>query len=170
MSNRESAKVHYMTTSTTRTTAAEVAWWCVSSRAGWPSTPVTVFSGSYPRRPLPASLTASATGSFPSAGPGRAQGSCCSNCCCRSCWCTESDLWIESLTPPVSASLLPLTAGRPVVGLVQMLRGADISAPLPTAVPGHRAPRCGSYRHFVVLNDVDRGASRDANPRASIGV
>jgi glycosyltransferase involved in cell wall biosynthesis len=77
-------------------------------------------------------------------------------------------LWIESLTPPVSASPLPLVARCPVVGLVQMLAGADMGRryKLPFAAVERLGLRI--YRHFVVLNDTDREAVRAANPRASI--
>ena len=77
----------------------------------------------------------------------------------------RSDLWIESLTPPVSASLLPLTARRPVLALVQMLSGADMQRRygLPFEAVERRGLRL--YRHFVVLNDVDAGArERRATP------
>jgi glycosyltransferase involved in cell wall biosynthesis len=82
----------------------------------------------------------------------------------------RSDLWIESLTPPVSASLLPLTARRPVLALVQMLCGADMQRRyrLPFEAIERRGLRL--YRHFVVLNDVDAGLVRTAHPAASVTV
>jgi len=80
------------------------------------------------------------------------------------------DVWIESVTPPVSASLLPVFARCPVVALVQMLSGADMGRRyrLPFAAIERRALRL--YRHFVVLNETDRRAVRAANARASIAV
>ncbi len=80
------------------------------------------------------------------------------------------DVWIESVTPPVSASLLPVFARCPVVALVQMLSGADMSRryKLPFESVERRALRL--YRHFVVLNETDRRAVRAANPRASIAL
>lgn len=80
------------------------------------------------------------------------------------------DLWIESVTPPVSASLLPVFARCPVIALVQMLSGADMSHryKLPFTAIERRGLRL--YRHFVVLNDTDRQAVRAANPRASIAL
>ena len=74
------------------------------------------------------------------------------------------DVWIESLTPPVSASLLPLTARCPVVGLVQMLCGADMQRRY--GLPFEAIERRGLalYRHFVVLNDVDAGPSGRPRP------
>lgn len=82
----------------------------------------------------------------------------------------RTDLWIESLTPPVSASLLPLTARRPVVALVQMLCGADMQRRygLPFEAIERRGLRL--YRNFVVLNDVDGALVRAAHPGASITV
>jgi len=78
------------------------------------------------------------------------------------------DLWIESLTPPISASPLPLFARCPTLALVQMLSGVDMSRryKLPFAAVERRALRL--YRHFVVLNATDRAAVRSANPDASI--
>ncbi|HXV93432.1 MAG TPA: glycosyltransferase family 4 protein, partial [Pseudonocardia sp.] len=80
------------------------------------------------------------------------------------------DLWIESVTPPVSSSLLPVFARCPVVALVQMLSGADMSRryKLPFTAIERRGLRL--YRHFVVLNDTDRQAVRAANPRASVAL
>ncbi|HEY6422188.1 MAG TPA: glycosyltransferase family 4 protein [Pseudonocardiaceae bacterium] len=79
-------------------------------------------------------------------------------------------LWIESVTPPVSASPLPLVARFPVIALVQMLSGADMSRryKLPFTAIERRALRL--YRHFVVLNDTDRQVVRAANSRASIAL
>ena len=74
------------------------------------------------------------------------------------------DLWIESLTPPVSASLLPLAARCPVVGLVQMLCGADMQRRY--GLPFEAIERRGLalYRHFVVLNDLDACLVGQARP------
>lgn len=82
----------------------------------------------------------------------------------------RSELWIESLTPPVSASLLPLTARRPVLALVQMLCGADMQRRygLPFEAVERRGLRL--YRDVVVLNDVDAALVRAANPRARVTV
>jgi phosphatidyl-myo-inositol alpha-mannosyltransferase len=80
------------------------------------------------------------------------------------------DVWIESLTPPVSASLLPLVARCPVVGLVQMLCGADMQRRY--GLPFEAVERRGLalYRHFVVLNDVDAALVGAASPRARVTV
>jgi glycosyltransferase involved in cell wall biosynthesis len=80
------------------------------------------------------------------------------------------DVWIESLTPPVSASLLPLVARCPVVGLVQMLCGADMQRRY--GLPFEAVERRGLalYRHFVVLNDVDARLVGSFSPRARVTV
>jgi glycosyltransferase involved in cell wall biosynthesis len=80
------------------------------------------------------------------------------------------DLWIESVTPPVSASPLPLFARCPVVALVQMLCGADMGRryKLPFAAIERRTLRL--YGHFVVLNETDRETVQAANRRASVTV
>ena len=80
------------------------------------------------------------------------------------------DVWIESLTPPVSASLLPLVARCPVVGLVQMLCGADMQRRY--GLPFEAIERRGLalYRHFVVLGDVDARLVAAASPRAQVAV
>jgi glycosyltransferase involved in cell wall biosynthesis len=79
-------------------------------------------------------------------------------------------VWIESLTPPLSASLLPLVARFPVVGLVQMLCGADMQRRY--GLPFEAIERRGLtlYRHFVVLNEIDGDLVRGASPRASVTV
>jgi phosphatidyl-myo-inositol alpha-mannosyltransferase len=80
------------------------------------------------------------------------------------------DVWIESLTPPVSASLLPLVARCPVVGMVQMLCGADMQRRY--GLPFEAVERRGLalYRHFVVLNDVDARLVGSFSPRARVTV
>jgi glycosyltransferase involved in cell wall biosynthesis len=80
----------------------------------------------------------------------------------------RADVWIESLTPPFTASLLPLARRRPVVGLVQMLSAADMARKY--KIPFHHVERLGLrwYRRFVVLNETDREAVRACNPDAAI--
>ncbi len=67
-------------------------------------------------------------------------------------------VWIETLSPPVSASLLPLLTRRPVVALAQMLSGADAARRyrLPFHLVERRVLRW--YRHFIALNAEDRAA------------
>ncbi|WP_433803611.1 glycosyltransferase family 4 protein [Actinomycetospora sp. CA-084318] len=79
-------------------------------------------------------------------------------------------LWIESLTPPVSASLLPLTARCPVVGLVQMLCGADMARRYHLPFEAVERRGLALYRHLVVLNDVDAALVATAAPRATVTV
>jgi glycosyltransferase involved in cell wall biosynthesis len=77
------------------------------------------------------------------------------------------DLWIESLTPPFSTSLLPLVSPAPVVGLVQMLGAADMARKyrLPFTIVERWG--LGLYRHFIVLNESDRAAVRRWSRRAT---
>ncbi|MBG0565681.1 glycosyltransferase family 4 protein [Actinoplanes aureus] len=64
--------------------------------------------------------------------------------------------WIETVTPPISASLLPMLSRRPVVALVQMLGGADMARKY--RIPFHLVERWAVrlYRHFITLNELDR--------------
>ena len=77
-------------------------------------------------------------------------------------------VWIESLTPPFSVSLLPKLSRAPVVALVQMLSGADMRRRY--RIPFDRVERRGLrwYRTFVVLNEADEDAVRTANPAATV--
>jgi glycosyltransferase involved in cell wall biosynthesis len=77
------------------------------------------------------------------------------------------DLWIESLTPPFSTSLLPLVSPAPVVGLVQMLSAADMARKY--RLPFTVIERLGLtlYHHFIVLNEADRAAVRRWSSRAT---
>jgi phosphatidylinositol alpha-mannosyltransferase len=79
-------------------------------------------------------------------------------------------VWIESLTPPFSASLLPVVSRAPVVAFVQMLAGADMQQRygLPFAAIERRG--LALYRHFVVLNEADERAVRAASPHAEVTV
>jgi phosphatidyl-myo-inositol alpha-mannosyltransferase len=76
------------------------------------------------------------------------------------------DVWIESLTPPVSASLLPLLSPAPVIGLVQMLSAADMARKYRLPFPLVERRGLGLYQHFVVLNEMDRAVLRRYNRRA----
>jgi glycosyltransferase involved in cell wall biosynthesis len=82
-------------------------------------------------------------------------------------------LWLESLTPPASASLLPVAGGLvgcPVAGIVQMLCGADMQRRY--GLPFEALERHGLrlYRRLVVLNEVDARAVRGMAPRAEVTV
>jgi len=80
------------------------------------------------------------------------------------------DLWIDSFTPPFSTSVLPLVSRSPVIGLVQMLSGEDMTAKY--RLPFDRIERRGLrlYRNLVVLNDADRMLVARHNPRARVWV
>jgi phosphatidylinositol alpha-mannosyltransferase len=78
----------------------------------------------------------------------------------------HADMWIETFTPPVSASLLPIAFRGPVIGLVQMLSAADMTRryKLPFQVIERRALRL--YRNLIVLNEADRVTVRRYNRSA----
>jgi glycosyltransferase involved in cell wall biosynthesis len=81
------------------------------------------------------------------------------------------DLWIESFTPPYSTSFLPLfSRGRPVIGLVQMLSGENMSRKY--RLPFWWIERRGlaRYSQFIVLNEVDRRIILERNRHADIVV
>jgi glycosyltransferase involved in cell wall biosynthesis len=76
------------------------------------------------------------------------------------------DLWIETLPPPFSSSLLPLMSRKPVIALVQMLSAADMTRRY--KLPFRLIERLGLklYRHFIVLNEADHSAIRRHNSGA----
>lgn len=79
--------------------------------------------------------------------------------------------WLESLTPPFSASLLPVAArwvGCPVAGLVQMLAGADMQRRYKLPFVAIERRGLALYRHFVVLNETDGELVAAACPQASV--
>jgi phosphatidylinositol alpha-mannosyltransferase len=78
------------------------------------------------------------------------------------------DVWVESFTPPWSTSLLPLVTGRPVIGLAQMLSGADSARRY--RLPFDRIERHGlrRYRQVVVLNPADARVVSAASPRTEV--
>jgi len=79
------------------------------------------------------------------------------------------DLWIESFTPPVSSSLLPLLTRRPVIGLAQCLPARAMARKyrLPVLVPIERR-LLRLYRYVVVLNPRDGELVRAAHPAAVV--
>lgn len=78
------------------------------------------------------------------------------------------DVWVESFTPPWSTSLLPLVTRRPVIGLAQMLAGADATRRY--RLPFDRIERHGlrRYRTVVVLNPADARTVAAASPRTTV--
>jgi phosphatidyl-myo-inositol alpha-mannosyltransferase len=77
------------------------------------------------------------------------------------------DLWVESFTPPFSTSLVPKFTSRPVIGLVQMLSGEDMSKRY--KLPFVAVQRWGlrHYRHFIVLSDFGGCKIRSIQPEAA---
>jgi glycosyltransferase involved in cell wall biosynthesis/LmbE family N-acetylglucosaminyl deacetylase len=63
------------------------------------------------------------------------------------------DIWVENFTPPFSTSFLPLFTNKPVVGLVHMLAGEDMTRKY--KLPFHFLESFGlrTYKHFIVLTD-----------------
>lgn len=80
------------------------------------------------------------------------------------------DLWLETLTPPFSASPLPLLSRTPVVAMAQQLCGRFMTEKY--HLPFQRIERWGLgwYRHIVTLNDADRATARAASPHAQVHV
>jgi glycosyltransferase involved in cell wall biosynthesis len=79
------------------------------------------------------------------------------------------DLWIESFTPPISSSLVPLVTRRPVVGLAQALAAREMVRKyrLGFLLRLERAA-LRLYRHVVVLNPFDLRVVGECNPRAQV--
>jgi glycosyltransferase involved in cell wall biosynthesis len=66
------------------------------------------------------------------------------------------DVWIENLTSPFSASLLPVVSPKPVVGLVQQLNAACMARRYKLPFPLVERRGLALYEHFIVLNEADR--------------
>lgn len=80
------------------------------------------------------------------------------------------DVWLESFTPPFSTSFLPLFTRRPVIGLAQMLAGADATRRY--RLPFWRVERIGlrRYRRVIVLNPQDARSVVTTAPRTEVTV
>jgi phosphatidyl-myo-inositol alpha-mannosyltransferase len=79
-------------------------------------------------------------------------------------------VWIETLTPPFSVSLLPLLSRSPVVALVQMLSATDMARKYKLPFPLVERRGLGLYGHFIVLNKVDQMTIQRYCRRASCTV
>jgi glycosyltransferase involved in cell wall biosynthesis len=79
------------------------------------------------------------------------------------------DLWIESFTPPISSSLVPLATRRPVIGLAQALAAREMARKyrLGFLLRLERAA-LRLYRNVVVLNPHDLRVVGECNPRAEV--
>ncbi|MFK3728907.1 glycosyltransferase [Streptomyces sp. NPDC088090] len=82
------------------------------------------------------------------------------------------DLWLESLTPPLPAGLLPLFTRAPVVGLVGDRRVRDGARRRADRVPLLLPERIGlrRYRALVVPDDAGAAALRGAGRRTAVEV
>ena len=79
------------------------------------------------------------------------------------------DLWIESFTPPVSSSFLPMVTRRPVIGLAQALFAREMARKYGTTfLLSIERFALRRYRDVVVLNPYDRQIVADCNPRATV--
>lgn len=80
------------------------------------------------------------------------------------------DVWIESFTPPFSTSFLPLWTRKPVIGLVHMLSGRDMTRKyhIPFTLIENTGLRL--YRHFIALTETSRDDILSKNPRANVAV
>lgn len=80
------------------------------------------------------------------------------------------DVWIESFTPPFTASLLPLVTRKPVIGLVHFLPGREMwrRYKVPTHLTEPLVLKC--YQTIIALTPVARAAILANNPRAEVFV
>lgn len=84
--------------------------------------------------------------------------------------CQKYDLWIESFTPPFSTSFLPIFTKKPVIGLIHMLAGQDMSRKY--KIPFHIIERIGlkSYHYFIVLSEDAKNKIKIINRQARIKI
>lgn len=80
------------------------------------------------------------------------------------------DLWIESFTPPISTSFVPLFSPARVVGLAQTLSGMEMWRRY--RLPFFLVERFGLrfYRDVVVLNPADSATVHRFSPSATVRV
>jgi glycosyltransferase involved in cell wall biosynthesis len=76
------------------------------------------------------------------------------------------DVWIESFTPPVSSSLVPLATRKPVIGLAQALSARSMASRYGVGfLLSVERLLLRTYRDIVVLNGYDAGVISKASPR-----
>jgi len=63
------------------------------------------------------------------------------------------DIWVESFTPPISTSFLPLFTRKPVVGLIHMLSGADMRRKYGLPFDWVEDLGLRLYKNFIVLSE-----------------
>lgn len=82
----------------------------------------------------------------------------------------EYDLWIESFTPPFSTSFLPIFTKKPVIGLVHMLAGEDMSRKY--KIPFYWIENIGlkAYSYFIVLNEDTKEKIKNLNRKSRIKI
>lgn len=82
----------------------------------------------------------------------------------------EFDAWLESFTPPISVSFLPLFTSKPVIGIAHSLPGLDLSR---TYGPLSRLlERVGLkfYKRIITVSDFLKREILSANPKASVEI
>ncbi len=80
----------------------------------------------------------------------------------------KQDLWIESLTPPISLGILNFTSPSAVIGLIHLLPGPAMRYKygIPLDVPEKLFLR--TYKNFIVLSTYHEGIIRSINKQANI--
>ncbi len=83
----------------------------------------------------------------------------------------KCDLWIDSLTPPFSASIVPLLVGnKKVIGLVHMLSASDMKRKY--KLPFDIVEKFGLrfYKYFIVMTEETGKEILKSNPNAKISI
>lgn len=82
----------------------------------------------------------------------------------------EHDIWIESFTPPISTSFIPLFTNKPVIGLVHMLSGTDMRRKYRLPFDWLESIGLKKYKYFIVMNEADKEYILKINRRARVEV
>lgn len=80
------------------------------------------------------------------------------------------DVWMESFTPPVSSSFLPLFTRKPVIGLVHFLSGEDMFRKYKLPFFIIEAIGLRTYQYFILVAEFLKDKILKINPRAFIEV
>lgn len=82
----------------------------------------------------------------------------------------DYDLWIESFTPPFSTSFLPIFTKKPIIGLVHMLAGEDMSRKY--KIPFYLIENLGlkTYGYFIVLNKEAKDKIKNFSRKSRIKI
>lgn len=79
-------------------------------------------------------------------------------------------VWVESVTPPFSSSLLPLFSKGKVISLIHMLAAEDMKRKY--KLPFHIIQNLGLslYRRFIVMSEINKEKILAVNPKADVSV